>query len=209
MGKVICTQSGVAYALTAQSPHSSQAKYLLANGFKPLPALDSGYFAVFQRTFTLGESFSIPGKWAFLVFGHSKAPTGALLQHDRAEFRVTDRRDHIGDIRPDALISDESTLTFGRAPGELSMMPHKDLAALRYVRRHSSQPDTKVVCTRSGIAYAVTPNPRFKSSASRELLGNGFRRQPDLDTARYETFVREFQMGETFTFPQKLVILIF
>jgi len=68
MGKVICTQSGVAYALTAKSPIASQSRYLLSKGFEPVTALDTGYFVVFKRDFTLGESFSIPGKWAFLVF---------------------------------------------------------------------------------------------------------------------------------------------
>jgi len=70
MGKVICTRSGVAYALTAQSPRWSHAKYLLEQEFEPVPALDTGYFQVFKRNFRLGESLSVshPGRWAFLVF---------------------------------------------------------------------------------------------------------------------------------------------
>ena len=68
MGRVICTRSGLAYALTSQSGSSSQAKYLVENGFHADTTLDTSLFAVFKRDFKLGESFSIPGKWGFLVF---------------------------------------------------------------------------------------------------------------------------------------------
>jgi len=68
MGPVMCVKSGLAYALTSHSGSSGQSAYLLENGFEREASLDTSIYAVFTRTFNRGETFSVPAKWAFLVF---------------------------------------------------------------------------------------------------------------------------------------------
>jgi len=127
----------------------------------------------------------------------------------RADFQITKGKDKIAVLRPDALRSGDRSYTFGdKTNNGLSFMPHMKLRGLKYVFRDTTYSMGPVVCSKSGIAYALTSHSG-SSSQSKYILNHGFRPEPSLNTELYAVFSREFRIGESFHVPAKWVIFVF